>query len=71
MKFKTLLWIFLICPGISGCGYHFSAGKAPEGIRQIAVLQLENRSGEIGAESIISNDLIYELSRNGMLSECG
>ncbi len=68
MKLEIRLLIFGICLGISGCGYHFSFGKPPEGIAHIAVLQLENRSGEIGAESIISNDLIYELNRNGMLS---
>lgn len=71
MKLGIRLLVCLIYFGISGCGYHFSSGKPPEGIRHIAVLQLENRSGEIGAESIISNDLIYELSRNGILSDAG
>lgn len=61
--------IALIILLLSGCGYRFSSGHPPAGIRYISVLQLENRSGEIGAESIVSNDLIYELSRNNILSE--
>jgi len=34
-------------------------------VEQVAVGVFENRSGEIGVEGIISNDIIYEFTRNG------
>ncbi len=67
---KPLSFILTLCLLMPGCGYRFSeATRLPGGIRHISVATLENRSGEIGAESIITNDLIYELSRNGILGQ--
>ncbi|HAO21553.1 MAG: hypothetical protein BWK80_56555 [Desulfobacteraceae bacterium IS3] len=64
---KSEILIIFICLLMSGCGYRFSeATRLPGGIRHISVATLENRSGETGAESIITNDLIYEMSRNGI-----
>jgi hypothetical protein len=67
---KPLSFILILCLLVPGCGYRFSENtRLPGGIRHICVATLENRSGEIGAESIITNDLIYEMSRNGILGQ--
>lgn len=67
---KSLSLTIVLCLLAYGCGYRFSESiRLPGGIRHICVAVLENRSGEIGAESIITNDLIYELSRNGILGQ--
>lgn len=47
-----------------GCGYHFAgSGEFPAGVSRVFIPILENRSAESGAESIFTNDLIYEFTR--------
>lgn len=54
---------------ITGCGYRFSAGGAlPGGVKRVFVVMFENRTDETGAETILTNDFIYEFSRAGTLS---
>jgi len=49
----------------AGCGYRFAGGgELPGNIRRVAVLVLENRTSETGLENTVTNDLIYELTRN-------
>jgi outer membrane lipopolysaccharide assembly protein LptE/RlpB len=49
----------------AGCGYRFAGGgQLPGNIRRVAVLVLENRTSETGLENTLTNDLIYELTRN-------
>ena len=51
-----------------GCGYHFSGRQAaPFGIHTIAVLMFENRTSETGVESVLANDLISEVTRDGRM----
>jgi hypothetical protein len=51
---------------LAGCGYRFTVGgPLPAGLDSVAVTMLENRTAEIGAEQIITNELIYEFTRNG------
>lgn len=60
--------IFALVPLIllAGCGYRFTVGgPLPAGLDSVAVTVLENRTAEIGAEQIITNELIYEFTRNG------
>ena len=48
-----------------GCGYHFSgSGSLPAGVTRVFIAMLENRSAETGVESLFTNDLIYEFTRN-------
>jgi outer membrane lipopolysaccharide assembly protein LptE/RlpB len=57
--------IALLITLLSGCGYHFAgSGSFPAGVSQIFITILENRSADTGAESIFTNDLIYEFTRN-------
>ncbi|MDX9788692.1 MAG: LptE family protein [Desulfobacterales bacterium] len=54
---------------ISGCGYRLTGGGAlPKDVKQVFVAMFENRTDETGAESILTNDLIYEFTRNGTLA---
>ncbi len=56
----------------AGCGYRFSGGgEMPGGVKRIAIEMFQNRSGESGIESIITNDVINEFSRNPMVEVTG
>lgn len=47
------------------CGYHFAgSGSFPGGVERIYITMLENRSSETGVESLFTNDLVYEFTRN-------
>ena len=60
--FGSLLTVVLL----TACGYHFSGSSSlPAGVSRVFITILENRSSETGAESIFTNDLIYEFTRNG------
>jgi outer membrane lipopolysaccharide assembly protein LptE/RlpB len=51
---------------IWGCGYRFSiGGRLPQDAGSVFVSILENRSAETSIEHVFTNDLIYELTRNG------
>lgn len=50
----------------TACGYRFSGGgDLPGGVERVSVGFFENRSAETGVEGIISNDILYEFTRNG------
>lgn len=54
----------------SGCGYRFAGGgDLPASVKKISVSVFENRTAESGIENIITNDLIYEFTRNGKAVE--
>ncbi|MBC2696670.1 MAG: LptE family protein [Desulfobacteraceae bacterium] len=54
--------IFCLLIVFSSCGYSFrGGGNLPEGIKNLSVKMLENRTSETGAENIFTNDLIYEI----------
>ena len=49
----------------SACGYRFvGGGSFPSGIRAVFVEVFENRTAETGVENILTNELIYEISRD-------
>ena len=56
--------IFILCLFATACGYKFSGGgDLPQGITSLSIGVLENRTREIGLESQIANDLIYQFTR--------
>lgn len=60
----TLLLICLIA-ALSACGYRFAgSGSLPGGIQRLYVPTLENRSADTGIETIVTNALVEEISRN-------
>ncbi|MFO7964661.1 MAG: LptE family protein [Desulfobacterales bacterium] len=59
----TAVWM------MSSCGYRFAGGDAaPFGVRKIAVLMFENRTSEVGVESIFTNDFIDVMTNDGRIS---
>jgi outer membrane lipopolysaccharide assembly protein LptE/RlpB len=46
------------------CGYRFAgSGAFPEGVDKIFIEVMENRTSKIGVERIVTNQLIFEFSR--------
>ena len=67
MYFKrNNIWIvFALLMFSSACGYRFAgSGSFPAGIKSVRISILENRTSETGMENIITNDLIYEVTRD-------
>lgn len=56
---------FVLLFSLLCCGYHFpgSGGEAPGDIRNIAVDVLDNRTAEIGIETLFTNAIINEFVR--------
>ena len=66
IRLKSICTIGVIFLALSACGYRFSGGgELPGGVERVSVGVFENRSAETGVEGIISNDIIYEFTRNG------
>ena len=66
LRFNLLiiLSVSLLVVSLSGCGYRLAGrGALPGGIQTLSVQILENRSSQTGAEVLITNALISELSR--------
>ena len=60
--FWTIIFLGII---FSACGYRFAGeGNLPSNVKSIFIKILENRTGETGVESVITNDLIYEFTRD-------
>ena len=63
VPFTLAIAVIIVCS--TGCGYHFSgSGSLPVGVTRVFIAMLENRSAETGVESLFTNDLIYEFTRN-------
>jgi outer membrane lipopolysaccharide assembly protein LptE/RlpB len=59
----TLLLLFW---GATGCNYRFTGqGEFPGGVRTLSIPIFANQTSEIGVESTFTNDLIFEMNRNG------
>ncbi len=63
----TIIAVFFF---FSGCGYRFAGGgDLPSSVKKVSISVLENKTAESGIENIITNDLIYEFTRNGKAVE--
>lgn len=65
--------LLFVVPLLSGCGYHFKGAglKAPVGVETISVLVLENKTSEIGLETLFTGNLVYEFTRSKVLRVVG
>ena len=64
-KRKNIFFILFLLIFVSGCGYRFAGtGDFPEGTESIFIPILENRTSESGLEKQITDDLIYEFTKN-------
>jgi outer membrane lipopolysaccharide assembly protein LptE/RlpB len=62
---KYIWMITVSCLLLSACGYRFAGtGNLPSGIESVFIEILENRTRETNLGNRISNDLIYEFTRN-------
>lgn len=64
---KKTVWLVIFSSLLfAACGYHFrGGGSLPGDVRSISIEMLKNRTSETGLENIVTNDLIYEFTRNG------
>jgi outer membrane lipopolysaccharide assembly protein LptE/RlpB len=64
-KIKIIVFIFFLLILVSGCGYRFvGTGDFPEGTESIFIPIFENRTSESRLENQVTNDLIYEFTKN-------
>ena len=65
MKKPAIIGLLILLSGlVTACGYRFSgSGAFPEGVNTIYVEVLDNRTSKIGAERVVTNQLIFEFSR--------
>lgn len=64
LKAKYLLLIILGLFSVSACGYQFAgSGEFPEGVNYIFIEVLENRTSTTGVERTVTNQLIFEFSK--------
>lgn len=71
MKLRIALLLTLISGFmLPACGYRFAGGgDLPASVKKISVSVFENRTAESGIENVITNDIIYEFTRNGKAVE--
>jgi hypothetical protein len=60
----------LLALGLAACGYAFSPQSHPTAAVEAAalcVVPLTNHTAKVGIESIFTNEMVYEVSRNGLV----
>ncbi|MGD8975862.1 MAG: LPS assembly lipoprotein LptE [Desulfobacterales bacterium] len=64
LRGQNIVHILLIPLFLFGCGYRFAgSGAYPEGVETIFVEVMENRTSKTGVERIVTNQLIFEFTR--------
>jgi len=64
-KRKIIVSILFLLILVSGCGYRFAGtGDFPGGVKNIFIPILENRTSESRLEKLVTDDLIYEFTKN-------
>ena len=64
-KRKIIVFILFLLILVSGCGYRFAGtGDFPGGVKNIFIPILENRTSESRLEKLVTDDLIYEFTKN-------
>ena len=65
LKKTAIIGLLLLCSWlVTACGYRFAgSGAFPAGVNYIFIEVVENRTSKIGVERIVTNQLIFEFSR--------
>ena len=64
LKFRIFALILAGLLSLSACGYRFAgSGDFPEGVNYIFIEVLENRTSTTGVERTVTNQLIFEFSK--------
>ena len=70
IRFQPFCCVCLILLVLSSCGYRFpGGGSLPGGVNQVVVGVFNNRTGEVGVEGIISNDIVDILNEFGRIDK--
>ncbi len=66
IKKPRFLFAIVFCLfSVAACGYRLmGSGNFPSGVKYVFIAILENRTNETGLENIVTEDLIYEFTRN-------
>ena len=64
-KRKIIFGLIAVCMVLtSACGYRFAGqGQFPKGVEQIFVETFENRTSKTGIERVVTNQIIFEFTR--------
>ncbi len=66
VKNAFLIWFLALCASVAGCNYRLTGeGDFPGGVRTLSIPIFANQTSEVGVESAFTNDLIFEMNRNG------
>lgn len=69
MRYKVWFFVPAFAIMIWGCGYRFTGGgDFPFKVKSVFVPVFENRTSEVGIETMITNDFIYEFTRSSTVS---
>ena len=61
---KVIGFIFLSIMMICACGYRFAGqGTFPKGVERIFIEVFENRTGKTGIERVVTNQVVFEFTR--------
>ena len=72
-KQRILLGLLAACMVLPGaCGYRFAGqGQFPKGVQQIFIETFENRTNKSGIERVVTNQIIFEFTRQREKSLAG
>ncbi|MCP4624826.1 MAG: hypothetical protein GY850_15070 [bacterium] len=64
-KQKIIFGLTAVCIALVGaCGYRFAGqGQFPKGVEQIFIETFENRTSKTGIERVVTNQIIFEFTR--------
>lgn len=72
-KRSTNIGLIIICTVlVAACGYQFAGqGEFPEGVQHIYIEVFDNRTSKTGIERIVTNQVIFEFTRQRQSSLAG
>jgi hypothetical protein len=70
IKYFSII-LLVLCFSLNSCGYRFSRGRLPEGVKSICIQVFANNTGESGIEVLFTNDVIYEFMNSGNVKITG
>ena len=61
---RNIAFIIICIAAVSACGYRFAGqGQYPKGVETIFIEVFENRTSKIGIERVVTNQVIFEFTR--------
>ena len=61
---RNIALVIICIAAVSACGYRFAGqGQYPKGVQTIFIEVFENRTSKIGIERVVTNQVIFEFTR--------